>query len=148
MEFLAYTDEKIQEIGSCNLFVVHPETRRLKEVTFQVVSHDGSVVISRVTSLELGLIQLSNVFNQSVPDCGRLLFSSADHPNKCKNEDFKSSSSVSNNVSPTEVQSTIIPDVTAIEVNQCVTQRGQDKNKPKQCQGQANTTIEGRKARK
>ena len=77
-----YTAEKIQVLGSCDLFVVHPETRCLKEVAFQVVNHEGSVIVSCVTSLELGLIQLHSVFNDSVPDCGRLPYSEAYHPNK------------------------------------------------------------------
>ena len=143
-----YTAEKIQVLGSCDLFVVHPETRCLKEVTFQVVNHEGSVITSCMTSLELGLIQLHSVFNQSIPDCGRLLFSDADHPNKCKNENFKSSSSVGNNASPIEVQSTVVPDVTATEVYQCMTHIGQDKNKLMQCQAQVHTVLQDRKCQK
>ena len=68
-----YTTEKIQVFGSCDLFAVHPETRHLKKIPFQVVNHAGSVIVSCVTSLELGWIQLHSVFNESVPDCGRLL---------------------------------------------------------------------------
>ena len=98
-----YTTEKIQVLGSCDLFVVHPETRCLKEVTFQVVNHEGSVIVSCATSLKLALIQLHSVFNQSVPDCGKLLFSNADHPYKCKNEKIKSSSGVDDSASPIEV---------------------------------------------
>ena len=76
-----YTTEKIQILGSCDLFVVHPVTRCLKEVTFQVVNHhEGSVIVSCVTSLELGLLQLHIVFNENVTDCGRLIYSEADHP--------------------------------------------------------------------
>ena len=74
-----YITEKIQVLGSCDLFVVHPETKCLKEMTFQVVNHEGSMIISCVTSTELGLKQLHSVFNRSVPDCGRLMFSDADH---------------------------------------------------------------------
>ena len=142
------TTEKMQELGYCDLFIVHQDTKCVKKITFQVVNHEGSAIISCATSLELGLIQLHSVINQSVPDCGTLLFSSADHPNKYKNENFNSSSSVSNNASPIEVQSTLVPDVTATEVNQCETQMGQDKNKLMQCPSQANTAIEGRKGQK
>ena len=35
-----YTPEKFQVLGSCDLFVVHSETRCLKEVTFQLVNHE------------------------------------------------------------------------------------------------------------
>ena len=79
-----YTTEKINVLGSCDLFVVHPETKCFKKITFQVVNHEGIVIISCVTSLKLGLIQLHSVFNESVPDCGRLLYSDTDHQNKCK----------------------------------------------------------------
>ena len=50
-----------------------------------------------------------------------------------KYENFKSSSSVGDNASAIEVQCTVVPDVTATEVNQCVTQKGEDKNKQMQC---------------
>ena len=46
-----YTTEKIKIVGSCNLFVLHPDTKCLQEVTFQVISHEGSVIISCATSL-------------------------------------------------------------------------------------------------
>ena len=111
-------------------------------------NHERSVIICCATSLELGLIQLHSVFNQSVPDCGRLLFSGADHPNKCTNESFKSSPSVGDNASPLEVQSKIVPDVTATEVNQHVTHMGQDKNKLMQCQAPVPTVLQDRKCQK
>ena len=65
-----YTAEKIQVLGSCDLFVVHPDTKCLKKITFQVVNHEGSVIVSCETSLELGLIKLHSVFNDSFPHCG------------------------------------------------------------------------------
>ena len=76
---------------SCDLFVVHPETRCLKKITFQVVNHEGSVIVSCVATLEIGLTQLHSVFSESVPDCGRLLYSEADHPNKYKHQNIESS---------------------------------------------------------
>ena len=100
--------------------------------------------MSCVTSLELGLIQLHSVFNDSVPDCGRLLYSEADHPNKCNYKNIKSSSSVSDNASAIEVQSTIVPDVRTTEVNQCVTQMGQEKNKLMQWPAQDDIVLQDR----
>ena len=49
LEIGAYTTDKIKVIGSCTLLVVHPDTQCLKEVTFHVTSHEGSVVLSCVT---------------------------------------------------------------------------------------------------
>ena len=54
-------------LGSCDLFVVHPDTKCLKKITFQVVNHEGIVNLSCAASLELGLIKLHSVFNDSVP---------------------------------------------------------------------------------
>ena len=51
-----YTMDKIKVIASCTLLVVHPDTQCLKEVTFHVTSHGGSVLLSCVTTLELSLI--------------------------------------------------------------------------------------------
>ena len=73
-----YNTEKIPAIGSCDLFVVHSDTRCLKEVTFKVVNHERSVIISCATSLDLGLIQPHSKLNASIQDCGKFIFSSAD----------------------------------------------------------------------
>ena len=62
-----YTTEKINVLGSCDLF------KCLKEVTFQVVNHEGSVIVSCVTSLNFGSIQPHSELNASVPDCGSLI---------------------------------------------------------------------------
>ena len=56
-------------LRSCYLFGLHQDTKCLKKITFQVVNHEGNVMVSCVTSLELELIQLHSVFNDSVPDC-------------------------------------------------------------------------------
>ena len=88
------------------------------------------------------------MLKQSVSDCGRLLYSDADHPNMCKYQNIKSSYSVSDNASPREVHSTVVPDVTATEVNQCLTQIGQDKNKLMQCPAQADTVLQDRNCQK
>ena len=79
-----YATEKIPVLGSSDLFVVHPDTRSLKKVTFQLVNHEGSVIVSCATSLDLELIQPHSELYTSVPDCRRLIFSSADHPKSTK----------------------------------------------------------------
>ena len=61
---------------------MHPNTRSLKQVTFKVVNHEGSVIISCATSLDLGLVQQHSELYTRVPDGRRLIFSSADDPNK------------------------------------------------------------------
>ena len=47
-----YTAEEINVLGSCDLFVVHPDTKSLKKITFQVVNYEGSVIVSCETSPE------------------------------------------------------------------------------------------------
>ena len=55
---------------------------------------------------------------------------------------------MSYNASPIEVQSTIVPNVRATEVNQCVTQKEQEKNKLMQCPAQDDTVLQDRKGHK
>ena len=47
-----------------------------------------------------------------------------------------------------EVQSNVVPDITATEVTQCVTQMGQEKNKLMQCPAQDDTVLQDRKCHK
>ena len=51
-----YTTDKINIVGSCSLFAVHADTSSLKQVTFYVTSHEGSVILSCETSLKLCLV--------------------------------------------------------------------------------------------
>ena len=76
-----YSTEKIQIVGSCDLFVLHLETKCLMKVTFQVTSHEGSVIASCATNFEIGLIQLHRDLDV-VPDSGNLIYSKADPPVK------------------------------------------------------------------
>ena len=51
MEIGTYTADKIKVIGCCTLLAVHPDTQCLQEVTFHVISHEGSVVLSCTSTL-------------------------------------------------------------------------------------------------
>ena len=62
-----YTTNKINIVGSCSLFAVHPDISKLKQVTFYVTSHDSSVVLSCKTSLKLNLIHSCSNLDQ-IPD--------------------------------------------------------------------------------
>ena len=74
-----YHTGKINIVGSFSLFVVHPDTSKLTQVTFYVTSHEGSVVLSCKTSLKLNLIHPHSSLDQ-IPDCP------ADHPIKRKSK--------------------------------------------------------------
>ena len=82
-EIGTYTTDKINIVWSCGLFVVHPDTRSLKQITFHVTSHDSSVVLSYETRLGLSLIQPSSNLDE-IPDSASLIYSNADHPMKSK----------------------------------------------------------------
>ena len=77
-----YTRQRIPVIGSCELFVLHQEDQCFHKVKFQVVGAEGSVIISCATSINLNLIQIPNQLNAKIPDCARLVYSSADAPYK------------------------------------------------------------------
>ena len=49
---------------------------------FQVVSVEGSVIISCAASINLNLIQIHNQLDTKIPDCTGLVYSSADDPYK------------------------------------------------------------------
>ena len=85
-----YTTEKIPVIGCYELFVIHPNTKGLQAVTFQVVNTEGSVIVSCATSISLNLIQIHSALNSGIPDCGQLIYSYADDPEKYKCKKLKS----------------------------------------------------------
>ena len=62
-------------------YLVHQDTKYLQEVTFYVASNNGSVLLSCVTMLALGLIQPHTRLD-NLPPRVSLITSSADHPKK------------------------------------------------------------------
>ena len=70
-------------IGSCKLFAVHSDTQCLKELMFHVMNHEGSVVLSCVTTLELSLIQPHHNLD-FIPSSANLISSNANHLRKKK----------------------------------------------------------------
>ena len=112
-----YTADKIRVIGSCTLLAIHPDTQCLKEVTFHVTSHEGSVVLSCVTTLELCLIQPhSNL--ESIPSSASLIASNADHPRQSKKN--MQVSKPGTNVCSSKEQSHLVSKSEGYHINQCV----------------------------
>ena len=122
-----YNTEKIQIVGSCDLFVLHPNTKCLQEVTFQVTSHEGIVIISCATSLLLGLVQPYRDLDV-IPDKGSLICSKGDLPVKQKYMK-KAIYKLSNNVN-----SSIVSKVEETKVIQCMNKEVQTRSKQQQCQ--------------
>ena len=69
-------------IGSCELFVLHPDTKCFEKVSFQVVNIECSVIVSCTTGIDLKLIQIHSELDTIIPDCARLFYSCADDPDK------------------------------------------------------------------
>ena len=112
------TTEKIKVIGSCELLVVHPDTKCFKEVIFQVVNHYGSVIDSSATSIDLKLIQPHSELNSRIPSYGRLIYRCVDDPGKHKYKMMKSNINMCDNASAREVQPLVKPKVFKTDVTQ------------------------------
>ena len=82
LEIGTYTTKAVKPVGSCVLFLVHPDTTCLPEVT---ASNNGSVLLSCATMLALGLI-LPYTRLDYLPPRASLITSSADHPKKTKSQ--------------------------------------------------------------
>ena len=82
-----YTKQKIPVIGSCELFVLHQNDKCFHKVKFQVVSEEGSVIISCATNINLNLIQIHNQLDTKIPDFTKLIYSYADAPYKHQYEE-------------------------------------------------------------
>ena len=57
LEIDTYTTNTVKIVGSYLFYLLHPDTKKLQEVTFYVAQNDGSVLLSCTTTLALGLIQ-------------------------------------------------------------------------------------------
>ena len=57
LEIGIYSTDTVKIVGSCIFYLVHPNTKKLMDVTFFVAVNDGSMLLSCKTTLMLGLIQ-------------------------------------------------------------------------------------------
>ena len=78
-----YTTDTDKIVGSCIFYLVHPDTKKLIEVTFYVAMNNGRVLLSCKTTLLLGLIQPRPRLDYLLSRAS-LITSSADHPKKTK----------------------------------------------------------------
>ena len=53
-----WDNDQIALLGKCNIYLVHPDTKKSIEVTFYVTDKSGSTLLSCATSLMLDLIKL------------------------------------------------------------------------------------------
>ena len=85
LEIGTYATGTVKFVGSCVFYLVHPDTKCLQEVTFCIASNNGSVLLSYVTMLALGLIQTHTRWDY-LPPRDSFMTSSADHPKKTKSQ--------------------------------------------------------------
>ena len=83
LEIGTYTTDTVKIVGSCLFYLVHPDTKKLQEVTFYVARNYGSVLLSCTTTLVLGLIQCSTRLDY-LPPRASLITSSLDHPRRSR----------------------------------------------------------------
>ena len=126
-----YTTDKNKVIGSCTLFVVHPDTQCLKEVILHVTRHEGSVVFSCVITLELSLIQPCNNLD-FIPSSASLISSNVDHPRKDRSQKNEFVSKASQNVCSSKEKPHVV--LMTQNVNQCVVYEYQEESSKWECQ--------------
>ena len=78
-----YTMDTIKIIGTTIIYLIHPDSKKLTEMTFYIASNEGSILLSCNTSLTLGLIQSRPRLDYFPPRVS-LLTSNIDHPRKTK----------------------------------------------------------------
>ena len=83
LEIGTYTTDTVKIAGSCVFYLVHPDTKKLMEVTFYVAMNDGSVLLSCKMTLMLGLIQPRTRLDY-LPPRASLITSLAGHPKRTK----------------------------------------------------------------
>ena len=83
LEIGTYTTDVVKLVGSCNFYLVHPDSKKLINVTLVLATNDGSVLLSCKTTLALGLIQPRSRLDY-LPPRASLITSSVDHPKKTK----------------------------------------------------------------
>ena len=78
-----YTNDTVKIVGTCKLYSVHPDTKKLIGSIFYVATNDGSVLLSCKSTLTLDLIQTRSRLDY-LPPRASLITSMQDHPKKMK----------------------------------------------------------------
>ena len=78
-----YTNDTVKIVGTCKLYLVHLDTKKLVETIFYVAINDGSVLLSCKSTLTLNLIQSRSRLDY-LPPREILITNTQDHPKKTK----------------------------------------------------------------
>ena len=83
MEIATYATDTVKIVGSCKFYLVHPDTKKLQEVTLLLARNDECVLLSGTTTLALGLIKPKTRLDY-LPSRASIIRSSVDHPKKAR----------------------------------------------------------------
>ena len=83
MEIETYTNDVVKLIGTCQFYLLHPESKKLIKVIFFVAKENGSVLLSCRMTMALGLIKPHAQLDYLQPRAS-LLTSTCDHPSRTK----------------------------------------------------------------
>ena len=78
-----YTNNTVKIVGTCKLYLVHPDTKQLIETILYVATNDESVLLSFKSKLALDLIQPRSRLDY-LPPRASLITSTQDHPKNTK----------------------------------------------------------------
>ena len=78
-----YTNDTVKIVGTCKLYLVHLDTKKLIETICYVATNDGSMLLSCKSILALDLIQPRSRLDY-LPPRASLITSTQDHPKKTK----------------------------------------------------------------
>ena len=85
MQIGTFTNDTVKIVGTCKLYLVHPDTDRLIETTFYVATNDGCMLRSCSSTLDLDLIQPRSRLDYLPPQAS-LITSTQDHPRKMRQD--------------------------------------------------------------
>ena len=85
MEIETYMNDVVKIIGTCQFYLVYPESKQLMKVIFIIAKENGSVLLSCRTTMELGLIK-PHVQLDYLPPRASLLTSTCDQPSRTKTQ--------------------------------------------------------------
>ena len=83
MQIGTYTNDTVKIVGTCKLYLVHPDTKKLVKTAFYVATNDGSVLLSCNSTIDLDLIQPRSRLDY-LPPRASLIISIQDHPKKMR----------------------------------------------------------------
>ena len=78
-----HTNDTVNIVGTCKVYLVHPDTKKLLETMLCVANNDGSMSLSCNSTLALDLIQPRFRLDYFPPRAS-LITSMQDHPKKTK----------------------------------------------------------------